>query len=126
MNLGLYIMEPLGLNGYASSHMYRLEKQEKLTVRKNSLGLTDRVIETLFDNQAPSITLISEGGLYNIIMRSDKPEAQKFQNWVTQDVLPAIRKDGMYVQGEERVCTMLRAFSKKKPSEQQKSLSPEI
>ncbi|WP_038405359.1 hypothetical protein [Brucella suis] len=32
-----------------------------------------------------------------------KPEAKKFQNWVTQVVLPAIRKDGMYVRGEEKV-----------------------
>lgn len=37
---------------------------------------------------------ISESGLYKIIMRSDKPEARAFQNWVTQVVLPSIRKDG--------------------------------
>ena len=30
-------------------------------------------------------------------MRSDKPEARKFQDWVTREVRPAIRKDGMYV-----------------------------
>nr|WP_305838233.1 hypothetical protein [Pseudomonas sp. A29(2023)] len=34
-------------------------------------------------------------------MRSDKPEAQRFQDWVTRDVLPAIRKDGAYIMGEE-------------------------
>jgi len=32
-------------------------------------------------------------------MRSDKPEARAFQDWVTRDVLPAIRKDGAYVMG---------------------------
>ncbi|ADZ65369.1 BRO family protein [Brucella melitensis] len=46
---------------------------------------------------------VSESGLYKLIMRSRKPEAKKFQNWVTQVVLPAIRKDGMYVRGEEKV-----------------------
>ena len=50
-------------------------------------------------------TLISESGLYKLIMRSDKPEARTFQDWVTQVVLPAIRQDGMYVMGEEKVAT---------------------
>ncbi|UPG71622.1 hypothetical protein MVG78_13765 [Roseomonas gilardii subsp. gilardii] len=49
--------------------------------------------------------LISESGLYKLIMRSDKPEARRFQDWVTRDVLPAIRKDGSYVMGEEKVRT---------------------
>ncbi|WP_418314504.1 Bro-N domain-containing protein [Roseomonas gilardii] len=49
------------------------------------------------------LALISESGLYKLIMRSDKPQARAFQDWVTRDVLPAIRKDGMYVMGEEKV-----------------------
>lgn len=49
--------------------------------------------------------IISESGLYKLVMRSDKPAARKFQDWVTRDVLPAIRKDGMYVAGEEKVAT---------------------
>lgn len=39
---------------------------------------------------------ISESGLYKMIMRSDKPTAVPFQNWVTQEVLPSIRKTGGY------------------------------
>lgn len=49
--------------------------------------------------------LISESGLYKLTMRSDKPEAHQFQDWVTREVLPAIPKDGMYVAGEEKVKT---------------------
>ncbi|WP_366518336.1 BRO family protein [uncultured Paracoccus sp.] len=41
--------------------------------------------------------IISESGLYKLAMRSDKPEARAFQDWVTRDVLPAIRKDGAYI-----------------------------
>lgn len=41
--------------------------------------------------------IISESGLFKLVMRSDKPEALGFQDWVTREVLPAIRKDGMYV-----------------------------
>lgn len=46
---------------------------------------------------------ISESGLYKLMMRCDKPQAKPFQNWVTQVVLPSIRKDGGYVMGEEKV-----------------------
>jgi prophage antirepressor-like protein len=54
---------------------------------------------------AKNALTISESGLYKIVMRCDKPKARQFQEWVTRDVLPAIRKDGMYVQGEEKVAT---------------------
>lgn len=45
---------------------------------------------------APTITLITESGLYKLIMRSDKAEAREFQDWVTREVLPSIRKTGGY------------------------------
>lgn len=41
--------------------------------------------------------IINESGLYNVIIRSDKPEAKKFKRWVTHEVLPTIRKHGAYV-----------------------------
>lgn len=57
----------------------------------------------LFEGPRGRIALISESGLYKTIMRSDKPQAKVFQDWVTREVLPAIRKDGMYVKGEEKI-----------------------
>ena len=36
--------------------------------------------------------MVSESGLYKLVMRSDKPEAREFQHWVTSVVLPAIRR----------------------------------
>lgn len=43
------------------------------------------------------ITIISESGLYNVILLSRKPEAKRFKRWVTHEVLPTIRKHGAYV-----------------------------
>ncbi|MGK3272426.1 BRO-N domain-containing protein [Comamonas kerstersii] len=43
-----------------------------------------------------SLLLISESGLYALILRSRKPEARKFAKWVTSEVLPTIRKTGSY------------------------------
>lgn len=40
--------------------------------------------------------LISEAGLYSLILRSRKPEAKAFKRWVTHDILPSIRKTGAY------------------------------
>jgi prophage antirepressor-like protein len=48
-------------------------------------------------------TVINESGLYNVILRSDKPEAKPFRKWVTSEVLPSIRKNGGYISGQEQL-----------------------
>lgn len=42
--------------------------------------------------------VVNEPGLYNLILRSRKPEAKQFKRWITHEVLPAIRKTGMYAE----------------------------
>lgn len=42
------------------------------------------------------VSIITEAGLYSLIMASKKPEAKRFKRWVTHDVLPSIRAHGMY------------------------------
>ena len=43
------------------------------------------------------LTIINESGLYSLILSSKMPNARKFKRWVTAEVLPAIRRHGMYV-----------------------------
>ena len=43
-----------------------------------------------------NMLLLNESGLYALLFKSRKPEAQKFQLWVTSEVLPSIRKSGVY------------------------------
>lgn len=45
---------------------------------------------------------VTESGLYDVIIRSDSPKAKPFRNWVTHTVLPTLRKDGVYMIGEEK------------------------
>lgn len=52
-------------------------------------------IRTLGGNQRMSV--VSESGLYALVFKSRKPEAQAFRKWVTSEVLPTIRKTGAYV-----------------------------
>lgn len=45
--------------------------------------------------------IVSESGLYRLVLRSRKPVAKEFQRWVTHEVLPSIRKHGGYMAGQE-------------------------
>lgn len=42
------------------------------------------------------VNAVNESGLYQLIIASNKPEAKQFKRWVTHEVLPSIRKHGMY------------------------------
>ena len=57
----------------------------------------DRNKVMIFDgNQDKETIIINESGLYSLILSSNMPNAKKFKHWVTAEVLPAIRKHGMY------------------------------
>jgi anti-repressor protein len=66
--------------------------------------------------------IINESGLYNVILRSDKPEARRFRKWVTGEVLPQIRRTGGYVPGSSPELIMANAvLIAQKTIEQQKA-----
>lgn len=69
----------------------RLDEDEKGVCQMDTLGGTQNV------------TVVSESGLYHVILRSDKPEAAPFRKWVTSEVLPSIRKNGGYIAGQEQL-----------------------
>lgn len=57
----------------------------------------DRHKAMLFDgNQDKETIIINESGLYSLILSSKMPNAKKFKHWVTAEVLPTIRKHGLY------------------------------
>ena len=97
-------------------HFLGMEIPRGVGPRLRFLANGERRVVTLTSSNGPRATnIISESGLYKLIMRSDKPEAHAFQDWVTQSVLPAIRKDGGYIMGEEKVRTG-RARHKDRPA----------
>ena len=56
---------------------------------------TDEVSQTHITDsmgRQQEMTIINESGLYNVILRSDKPEAKPFRKWVTSEILPTIRR----------------------------------
>lgn len=49
--------------------------------------------------QHREVSIISESGLYNAVLKSRRPDARPFRKWVTSEVLPSIRKTGHYGKG---------------------------
>ena len=64
-------------------------------------GVAKRDTPTTSGNQ--EITFINEPNLYRLIIKSRKPEAERFEAWVFEEVLPQIRKTGSYSQNVEEI-----------------------
>ena len=64
------------------------DKYKKVTPIQGTLGGTQ------------NMTVINEAGLYKLVMRSKLPNAEKFSDWVCEEVLPSIRKHGVYATGD--------------------------
>ena len=61
----------------------------------SSKGISKR--DTLTQGGLQSLTYINEGNLYRLILKSNKPEAELFERWVCDEVIPSIRKHGAYL-----------------------------
>ena len=77
----------LGISNHKNT-LYRLNKDGVCT-----MDLTDSL------GRLQETTFVDEGNLYQTIMGSRKPEAKKFADWVTREVIPSIRKYGFYSEG---------------------------
>lgn len=77
------ICRPLGLKAYN----VRERLKDDGIVSTNTVDSMGRKQEMLF---------VNEGNLYRAIFQSRKPEAERFTDWVTEEVLPSIRKTGRY------------------------------
>lgn len=69
-------------------------KPDRVASRLDADEKGTHLMSTPYGNQ--NMTIINEPGLYNVILRSDKPEAKDFKRWVTHEVLPSIRNRGSY------------------------------
>ena len=73
--------------GFANHNdaLSRLDSDER-----DGVGITDPM------GRSQEVTVINESGLYHLIFRSRKPEARAFRKWVTNVILPSIRRTGSY------------------------------
>lgn len=69
---------------HITNALQSLDEDEKLTVK------------ILQSGQKRKMLFVTESGLYALILKSRKPEARRFRKWITAEVLPALRKYGVY------------------------------
>lgn len=78
--------------GIDTNHLREALDDDEITNLRNS---------EVWNQPGRAPLIISEPGLYKLIMRSRKPDAKEFQRWVTHEVLPQIRKTGGYIPTSE-------------------------
>lgn len=88
--VGKDVAEILGYSNTRKALTDHVDDEDKLD------GVTIR--DSIGREQSP--VFINESGLYSLILRSQLPKARQFKRWVTSEVLPAIRRHGMYATEE--------------------------
>lgn len=78
-----------------SRHCKGVVKHEGVSQTTNQHGVTT--------NQTVEMSFIPESDLYRLVFGSKLPTAEKFTDWVTETVLPSIRKNGGYIAGQEQL-----------------------
>lgn len=81
----------------------------RVDATKKRLDLQDHTTSGVLaaDGKIRRMAVVNESGLYDVILESRKPEAKAFRRWVTSEVLPAIRKHGVYMTEEVRAEAMI-------------------
>jgi prophage antirepressor-like protein len=78
-----------------AEHAVKLDDDEKRRVTQEFANGMPGSNPGIYTGPRPA-TLISESGMYTLVLRSDKPSAKTFRRWVTAEVLPSIRKTGRF------------------------------
>lgn len=86
--VGKDVAERLGYSNPRDALMKHVDDEDKGVAKCDTLG------------GKQDVTVINESGLYALVLGSKLPNAKRFRRWVTSEVLPAIRKTGGYIAGE--------------------------
>ena len=91
-----------GKDGYYGHYAERLDDDERRVVPRSAIDAANPPLmgEGRIPG-GPTLTVISESGLYALIIRSRLPNAKRFRKWVTSEVLPSIRRTGAYRAGRK-------------------------
>lgn len=82
--------------GYTNTHAAvskHVDEEDKLVLQNNQ---NVSFVEETFHIPTRGLLCVTEGGLYSLILRSKLPAAKKFTKWVTNIILPTLRKEGEY------------------------------
>lgn len=86
--VGKDVATALGYNNPRDAFKKHIDEEDKGVAKCDTLGGTQET------------TIINESGLYSLVLSSKLPTAKKFKRWVTNEVIPSIRKHGAYMTPE--------------------------
>ena len=86
--VGKDVAVALGYSNTKDALVTHVDQEDKRLIQKSE--------NTTFDIPNRGMTIINESGLYSLVLSSKLPTAKKFKRWVTAEVLPSIRKHGIY------------------------------
>lgn len=98
--VGKEIAEKLGYEHLPSAIKAHVEEEDKKTLKYRDCGESPQLKSIWKNGDYTNKTLINESGFYSLIGNSKLPSAKKFKHWVTSEVLPSIRKHGIYATEE--------------------------
>lgn len=86
--VGKDVAQALGYTNPRKAMSDHVDEEDKGVTKCDTLG------------GSQSVTIINESGLYSLVLSSKLPTARKFRHWVTSEVLPSIRRHGLYAADE--------------------------
>ena len=90
--VGRGIAEILGYSNTKDAISTHVDEEDRTVIQRSE--------NTTLEIPNRGLTVINESGLYSLILSSKMPNAKKFKHWVTSEVLPAIRKHGVFAVDE--------------------------
>lgn len=77
--------------------------ENALSVHVDDEDKTTTLIQGTGSNYKTTVTIINESGLYSLVLSSKLPTAKAFKRWITSEVIPSIRKNGGYINGQDQL-----------------------
>lgn len=90
--VGKDVAEILGYSNTKDAISVHVDEEDKRVIQRSE--------NTTFEIPNRGLTVINESGMYSLVLSSKLPNARKFKRWVTNEVLPTIRKHGVYAVDE--------------------------
>lgn len=109
--VGKDVAEALGYSNTKAALVNHVEDEDRRILQRSEIATIENHLPkdafpmNFVSGDVPNrgLTIINESGLYALVLGSKLPTAKKFKRWVTSEVIPSIRKNGGYINGQENM-----------------------
>lgn len=99
--VGRDVAAALGYSNVGKAVLNHVDEEDRRIIQNSQNGNFDQSAgNAAFEIPNRGLTIINESGLYSLVLSSRLPGARRFRRWVTSEVLPSIRRHGLYAMDE--------------------------